>query len=132
MTPIAPLIASFLREHMPIEQGCSPHTCETYAHAFRLLFVFASKRLGIKPSQICLEQIDAALILNFLADIEEHRGNCPATRNGRLAAVKAVGVVIFAEGLGGGERRSRRQPCHGGVVRINVRSPASAEGGSSR
>jgi site-specific recombinase XerD len=89
MTPIAPLIASFLREHMPIEQGCSPHTCETYAHAFRLLFVFASKRLGIKPSQICLEQIDAALILNFLADIEEHRGNCPATRNGRLAAVKA-------------------------------------------
>jgi hypothetical protein len=66
MTPIAPLISSFLREHMPIEQGCSPHTCETYAHAFRLLFIFASKRLGIRPSQICLEQIDAALILDFL------------------------------------------------------------------
>ena len=89
MTPIAPLITSFLREHMPIEQGCSPHTCETYAHAFRLLFVFASKRLGIKPSQICIEQIDAALILDFLAHIEEQRGNCAATRNGRLAAVKA-------------------------------------------
>lgn len=89
MTPIAPLISGFLREHMPIEQGCSPHTCETYAHAFRLLFVFASKRLGIKPSQICLEQIDAPLILDFLAHIEEHRRNCAATRNGRLAAVKA-------------------------------------------
>ena len=46
MTPIAPLITNFLREHMPIEQGCSPHTCETYAYAFRLLFIFASKRLG--------------------------------------------------------------------------------------
>jgi integrase/recombinase XerD len=89
MTPIAPLITSFLREHMPIEQGCSPYTCETYAHAYRLLFVFASKRLGIRPSQICLEQIDAALILDFLAHIEEQRGNCAATRNGRLAAVKA-------------------------------------------
>jgi len=89
MTPIAPLITSFLREHMPSEQGCSPHTCETYAHAFRLLFIFASKRLGIKPSQICIEQIDAALILDFLAHIEEQRGNCAATRNGRLAAVKA-------------------------------------------
>jgi integrase/recombinase XerD len=89
MTPIALLITGFLREHMPIEQGCSPHTCETYAHAFRLLFVFASKRLGIKPSQICIEQIDAALILDFLAHIEEQRGNCAATRNGRLAAVKA-------------------------------------------
>jgi integrase/recombinase XerD len=89
MTPIAPLITSFLREHMPIEQGCSPYTCETYAHAYRLLFVFASTRLGIRPSQICLEQIDAALILDFLAHIEEQRANCAATRNGRLAAVKA-------------------------------------------
>jgi integrase/recombinase XerD len=89
MTPIAPLITSFLREHMPIEQGYSSHTCETYAHAFRLLFIFASKRLGIRPSQICLEQIDAALILDFLAHIEQQRGNCAATRNGRLAAVKA-------------------------------------------
>jgi integrase/recombinase XerD len=89
MTPIAPLITSFLREHMPVERGCSPHTCETYAHAFRLLFLFASKRLGIRPSQIGLEQIDAALILEFLTHIEEQRGNCAATRNGRLAAVKA-------------------------------------------
>jgi hypothetical protein len=55
VTPIAPLITGFLREHMPIEQGCSPHTCETYAHAFRLLLMFASKRLGIKPSQMSIE-----------------------------------------------------------------------------
>lgn len=89
MTPIAPLITGFLREHMPIEQGCSLHTCETYAHAFRILFVFASKRLGMKPSQLCIEQIDTTLILEFLAHIEEQRGNCAATRNGRLAAVKA-------------------------------------------
>jgi site-specific recombinase XerD len=53
------------------------------------LFIFASKRLGIRPSQICLEQIDATLILDFLAHIEQQRGNCAATRNGRLAAVKA-------------------------------------------
>jgi integrase/recombinase XerD len=89
MTPIAPLITSFLREHMPIEQGCSPRTCETYAHAFRLLFVFASQRLGIKPSRISFEQIDAPLILDFLAHLEQQRGNSAATRNGRLAAVKA-------------------------------------------
>lgn len=89
MTPIAPLITRFLSEHMPIEQGCSPHTCETYAHAFRLLFIFASKRLGLRPSQLCLEQLDVELILDFLAHIEEQRGNCAATRNGRLAAIKA-------------------------------------------
>src|ERR1700730_10006860 len=53
------------------------------------MFLIASKRLRIRPSQICLEQIDAALILDFLAHIEEERGNCAATRNGRLAALKA-------------------------------------------
>ncbi len=89
MTPIAPLITNFLREHMPTEKGCSPHTCETYSHAFRLLFIFASARLATNPSQIYLEQIDAPLILEFLAHIESQRGNCAATRNGRLAAVKA-------------------------------------------
>ena len=89
MTPIAPLITTFLREHMPIERGYSPNTCETYAHAFRLLFVFASERLAKRPSQLCLEHIDAALVLDFLAHIERKRGNQAPTRNSRLAAIKA-------------------------------------------
>ena len=59
MTPIAPLITGFLREHLPIERGYSPHTCETYAHAFRLLFTFASRRLGDQTLAALLEQIDA-------------------------------------------------------------------------
>ena len=95
MTPIATLITGFLREYMPVERGCSPHTCETYAHAFRLLFLFASKRLGIRPSQICIEQLDSSLILDFLAHIEEQRGNSAATRNGRLSAIKAF--IRYAE-----------------------------------
>lgn len=89
MTPIASLITAFLREHMPAELGYSPHTCETYAHAFRLLFVFASERVGQRPSQLCLEHIDAALVLDFLAHIEQQRGNGATTRNARLAAIKA-------------------------------------------
>jgi integrase/recombinase XerD len=89
MTPIAPLMTSFLREHLPVEQGYSPHTCETYAHAYRLLFIFASARLRIPPSQFHLEHVDAPLILDFLAHLEEQRGNSAATRNTRLAAIKA-------------------------------------------
>ncbi len=89
MTPIAPLITGFLREHMPVDKGCSPHTCETYAHAFRLLFIFASQRLATSPSQLRLEQIDAPMVLHFLAHIEEKRGNGAATRNSRLVAIKA-------------------------------------------
>jgi integrase/recombinase XerD len=88
MKPIASLITGFLREHLPIEQGYSPHTCESYAHAFRLLFAYASGRFGRKPSQLCLEDIDADLILDFLSHIEQQRGNGATTRNVRLAAIK--------------------------------------------
>ena len=114
MTPIAPLITTFLREHMPIEKGCSPHTCETYAYALRLLFIFASKRYGIRPSQISLEQLDATLILNFLAHIEEQRGNSAATRNGRLAAIKAFMRYVevpgtFRPGTDPADPRYRRE-----------------------
>jgi integrase/recombinase XerD len=89
MTPIAPLITAFLREHMPNQRGYSPHSCEAYAHSFRLLFEFAARRLSTRPSRLALEQIDAAMVLGFLSHIEQDRGNCPATRNLRLAAIKA-------------------------------------------
>ena len=89
MTPIAPFITDFLRERLPIEQGCSPHTCETYAHAFRLLFAFAGDRLKTRPSQICIEQIDATMVTDFLVHLEEERGNGAATRNARLTAIKS-------------------------------------------
>jgi integrase/recombinase XerD len=89
MTPIAPWITSFLRRHLPVDRGCSPHTCETYAHAFRLLFAFASDRLKTRPSGICIEQIDAAMVTDFLVHLEDDRGNGAATRNARLTAIKS-------------------------------------------
>ena len=89
MTPIAPLITDFLRQHLPVERGYSPHTCENYAHAFRLLFAFAAERHRTRPSGLYLEHLDAQLILAFLTHLEVERGGGPATRNARLAAVKA-------------------------------------------
>jgi site-specific recombinase XerD len=89
MTPIAPLITAFLREHMPQQRGYSAHSCAAYADCFRLLFGFAAQRLEFRPSRLALEQIDAAMVLAFLAHIEQDRGNSPATRNLRLAAIKA-------------------------------------------
>ena len=88
MTPIAPLITSFLRDYMPRQRGYSPHSCEAYALSFKLLFMFTAKRLHTKPTQLSMEQLDAPTILDFLAHIERDRGNGAATRNLRLAAIK--------------------------------------------
>lgn len=89
MTPLAPHITAFLRERLPRERGASVHTCDTYAYGFKLLFEFASSRLGISPSQLVLEHLDATLILSFLEHIEASRGNAPSTRNVRLATIRS-------------------------------------------
>ena len=54
MTPIAPHITAFLRERLPLERGASAHTCDSYAYTFQLLFTFASQRLHLTPSALCL------------------------------------------------------------------------------
>jgi integrase/recombinase XerD len=89
MTAVAPHFAAFLREHLPKERRASSHTCEAYAHSFRILVGFAARRLGVRPYRLEVEQLDAPLILAFLEHIEADRGNSARTRNARLAAINA-------------------------------------------
>ncbi len=89
MTDIAPHITAFLRLRLEVERAVSPHTRDTYAYAFQLLFNFASKKLGVRPSALQLEQMDAPLVLEFLEDLEKTRGNGARTRNARLTAIKS-------------------------------------------
>src|SRR6059036_733179 len=89
MTPIAPHIEAFLREHLPQHRGASAHTCDSYAYSFQLLFEFGAKRLKVAPSMMKLEQLDASLISAFLEHLETTRGNSAETRNIRLAAIRS-------------------------------------------
>jgi len=86
MTTLAAQLSAFPREHLPRERKASPHTCETYAYAFQLLVCFAASRLGTRPSQLAIEQLDVPLVLAFLEHIEADRGCSARTRNARLAA----------------------------------------------
>ena len=89
MTPIAPHITAFFRERLKEQRGASEHTNDSYACAFYLLFNYASEQLKVSPSNLGIEQIDAPLVEKFLQYLEEHRNNCPSTRNVRLAAIKS-------------------------------------------
>ena len=89
MTPVAPHITAYLRERLPNERRASPHTSDTYAYAFQLLFEFASQRLGCSPAALQLEQLDAPLVLAFLEHLQAVRKNSSSTRNARLAAIKS-------------------------------------------
>jgi site-specific recombinase XerD len=88
-TPIAPHITAFLRERLPLERRASQNTCDTYAYSFQLLFQFASSRLGVPPSGLQFEQVDAPLVMAFLEHLQNQRGNSGRTRNVRLAAIKS-------------------------------------------
>jgi hypothetical protein len=86
MTPLAPLLTGYLRDYMPQQRGYSPRSCETYAYGFRLLLAFAAKRIGQKPSQLHVEQLDTKLILDFLTHIEGDPGG----------AMRALGTLLQA------------------------------------
>lgn len=89
MTPIAPHIETYLRDHLSHQRGASPHTCESYAYSFQQLFVFAAKRLKLSPSALTVEHVDASLIASFLEHLEDGRRNAASTRNIRLAAIRS-------------------------------------------
>lgn len=87
MTALAAQLSAFLREHLPRERKASPHTCEAYAYAFQLLVGFAASHLGVRPSQLAVEQLDVPLVLAFLEHLEAERRCSARTRNARLAAI---------------------------------------------
>src|SRR5881296_3942998 len=133
MTALAPHIAAFLHERLPVQQGASEHTRDSYSYAFQLLFTFAGEKLKMSPSSLQLEHLDAPLILSFLDNLESVRGNKAASRNVRLAAIKSF--MRFLEhrvpsslnkftGLGPFLRR--RPVCHSYVIsRLLKREPCS-------
>jgi integrase/recombinase XerD len=89
MIPIAPHISAFLQQRLPIERRASVNTCDSYAYAFKLLFEYTGTSLGVAPSNLFLEQIDAALVVQFLNHLENTRTNAASSRNVRLAAIKS-------------------------------------------
>jgi site-specific recombinase XerD len=88
-TLLAPHLTAYLRERLPRERQASRNTVEAYTYTFKLLFAFATKRLGVAPSALTLEQLDAPFLLEFLAHLQTERGNSARTRNARLVALKS-------------------------------------------
>lgn len=91
MTPanLPACLQRFFTDRLLSQLGASPHTVASYRDTFRLLLVFASERLGSAPSQLRVEDLDAALLGAFLDHLEQERANNAKTRNTRLAALRA-------------------------------------------
>jgi len=92
------LLQRFFIERLMQQQQASPRTVVAYRDSFRLLLSFAHQRLGKRPSDIELEDLDSSLILGFLRHLEVDRHNGIRTRNARFAAIRSfMEYVAFQE-----------------------------------
>ena len=87
MTALAPTLQAFFTTRLGHQRDASPHTIDSYRHAFRLLLTYAKARTGKDPSDLDLADLDANLVSGFLDHLERERGNGVGSRNTRLAAI---------------------------------------------
>ena len=83
------IVESFFRQWLAAQRQASPTTVATYKEGLRLLFLFASKKLGKPPTALEPEDLDRDMVLAFLHHLENERGNTVRTRNARLAAIRS-------------------------------------------
>ncbi len=89
MTPLAPLVTAFFRQHLAAEKGASKNTITSYSYAFKFLCGYVSGRVGKSPSALSLEDLDAPMVRDFLEHRERDCGNTARTRNLRLTAIRS-------------------------------------------
>jgi hypothetical protein len=82
----AALVQRFFTERLLQQQAASPRTVAAYRDAFRLLLGYAENQCRKSAAQLTLLDINADLIVGFLAYLEEVRHNTVRSRNARLAA----------------------------------------------
>lgn len=90
MTALAPTLQSFFTDYLIGQREASGHTITAYRDSFRLLLGYVRERTGIAPSDLDIAVVDAELVADFLAMLEQRRSNCTRTRNARLAAIHSL------------------------------------------
>ena len=83
------LTESFFHNYLRNTRGASAHTVRAYRDALKLFYVFLANQKGKPVADLALDDIRSDTVLAFLDHVESRRGNCPATRNCRLAAVRS-------------------------------------------
>jgi integrase/recombinase XerD len=94
---IAKFIKRFFSHYLPVQKGLAANTILAYRDAIKLLLCYASDMLNKSVEQLCVEDIDESLVLDFLDHVENTRGCTPRTRNARLAAIRAFFSFIARE-----------------------------------
>lgn len=86
---LPPLVQAFFREHLARVRGASRHTLLAYRDALRLLLIFVADAKQCAVADLRPDDLQVDIVTAFLMHLEARRGNTPATRNCRLAAIRS-------------------------------------------
>jgi site-specific recombinase XerD len=90
MSPQLPnLLKRFFSHYLPVQKGLAENTVLSYRDAIKLLLCYAGDTRKTNIEELTVEDIDESLVLKFLDHVETVRGCSPATRNNRLATIRA-------------------------------------------
>ncbi len=82
-------IQRFFMDYLINQKHASVNTVASYRETFRLLIQYAADCLSRQPMNMCVADIDAILVSNFLSYIEEYRGSSISTRNQRRLVIRS-------------------------------------------
>jgi site-specific recombinase XerD len=89
-------VRRFLLEYAASERNLSPNTCASYRDMLVLLLPFVAKRKRTAVDKLSVTDMSADEVRAFLAHLERDRKCSTATRNQRLASVRALARFIGA------------------------------------
>jgi site-specific recombinase XerD len=90
MPLLAPILQAYFTAHLVAQRAMSAATIRAYRDTWRLFLAFLSERTKVPAHKLETTHVDAARVIAFLDHLEQDRGNSVATRNLRLAAIKAM------------------------------------------
>jgi integrase/recombinase XerD len=91
---LGPWVRRFLLEHLIVERNLSRQTQLSYRDTLRLLLPYVAGRCHQDLDRLAVEDISAEYVRGFLRHIEEERQCTSATRNQRLAAIRALAGFV--------------------------------------
>lgn len=91
---IGPWLRRFLTEYIVSERNLARNTRASYRDTFKLLLPFASRKVRKPIERLAMQDLTSALVLKFLAHLEQDRGCSVRTRNQRLAAIRAFARFV--------------------------------------
>lgn len=88
-TNLAKYMSKYMSEYLPGIRGLSYNTIASRRDSYMLLFVYLKNVRNLNPDSVEIPTLDIEMILAYLEWLENERNSSIATRNIRLAAIKA-------------------------------------------